>query len=420
MPSAGFVQWKLAFGISPIIFVGGIALNMPGGQMPIISVTDAGAFASGPLGPPSSDPGLDGFFATYEPLPGGTLEDFEFGKYPFANQSVAANAVIQEPLQVSMLMICPVKGNQTWGQHLSIITSLQSAMQQHAALGGSYTVATPKYIYTNCLLRKLTDATAGDSLQPQSRWTLDFELPLITLQQAQQAQNGLMAKMSSGTQLSSTAGSSFGGLSNVIGSLPAGISPAGALSVLSTGIPSFNASALLSGVLPNGATMAGALTSLNAVIPASLSPNSALQILSGVVPAGISPSAIPALQATLAPAGINPESASALLTGSLPGGVSPSDMLTTLAPALPAGLSPTAGFSLLSNANVPLSGIPLSGGIPTLGQPLTGAAIPTIPASLSLPAAGAPTASSGAYSGLSANSQAFLATPGAAGLPGNF
>lgn len=432
--SSGFAQWKMSFGVCPIVFMGGIALSMPGGQMPIISVTDAGSFSNGPLGQLNAsigvgfsasiggvtvganaslgagvslqagaalgDPGLDGYFATYEPMPGGTLEDFEYGKYPFANQSVAANAVIQEPLQISMLMICPVKGTQTWGQHLSVITALKSAMDQHAAMGGSYTVATPKFIYTNCLLRRFSDVTVGDSLQPQSRWQLDFETPLISLQQAQQAQNGLLSKMSSGTQLPGSAGSVTDALTSALGALPAGLSPAAVLPMLSSGVSSFAASTLISTVLPSGITMAGALTSLSGVIPSVLNANSALQVLSGVVPTGISPAQIPGLLATLAPAGITTSDAMNLLAGGLPGGVSPASVMQTLTSVLPTGVSLSGGLSLLSQVNLPSLGVSLSGGIATLGQPLTTAAPPTVPAALVLPAAGVPTVSAGAFVGV--------------------
>jgi hypothetical protein len=423
--SPGFAQWKLAYGISPIIFVGGIAANMPGGQMPIISITDAAAFAAGPIaqieasvsvqiggvsigasvgasiGDDQGDPGLDGYFASYEPLPGGTLEDFEYGRYPFANQSVAANAVIQEPLAVSLLMICPVKGDQTWQEHLSTITALQSAMSQHAALGGSYSVATPKFPYTNGLLTKFADVTAGEGLQPQSRWQLDFFFPLITLQQAQAAQNGLMSKLTSGTQLPGSVGGATAALQSVVGALPAGLSPGGAVQLLNSGISSFNAGALISTVLPAGGTMASALSSLATVLPASLSPSAALLVLSNVVPAGISPAQIPGLIAQLAPAGIGAENAMALLSGALPGGLSPAAALAALNGSLPAGISVSAGLSFLAGANTGPVSISLSGGASLLGQPLTQATPPTVPAAQSLPGAGVPTASAGAFASIS-------------------
>lgn len=419
--SSGFAQWKLSYGISPIIFTGGIAANMPGGQMPIISITDAGSFPGGPLGAigasigasvdlgpisisgqigvfagTGAGSGLDDYFAAYEPIAGGTLEDFEYGRYPFANQSVAANAAIQEPLTISMLMVCPVKGTQTFGQHLSIIMALQSAMQQHAALGGSYTVATPKYIYTNCLLRRMVDVTTGDSHQPQSRFQLDFEQPLITLQQAQQAQNGLMSKLSSGTQLPGVP-SVGDAMSSLAQSLPSGLSVQSALPLLNSGVSSFMASSVLSAVLPGSGTVAGALSALSDVIPAALTANTALLLLSGVLPTGMSPTDAAGFLDVLTPSGITATAANALLAGTLPGGTSPADIFDQVTGVLPTGVSLTAGLSLLSGVNVPAVGISLSGGVSVLGQPLSLATPPTIPAASGLPGAGAVSASAGAY-----------------------
>jgi len=198
----GFAAWKLAFGISLIIFVGGIAGNMLGGMLPIVSITQAVDFAAGVLTGATTDLGLDDFFAQYEPTPGGTLADYDFGTYPFANQAVAANAIIMNPLSFSLLMICPVKGNENYLSHLAVMTALRAVIAQHASLGGTFTVATPKQIYTNCLLSKLSDVSAADTKQPQMMYQWDFVQPLVTLQQAQGAQNALMQKFSNGTQIS--------------------------------------------------------------------------------------------------------------------------------------------------------------------------------------------------------------------------
>ena len=209
--SPGWVAWKLAFGISPIIFSGGIAQNMLGGYLPIMLITQAVDFASGILTGASEDIDLDDFFALYEPLPGAEFAKFAYGEYPFANQSVAANAVIQVPLRFSMLMVCPVKGTENWLSHLAVMEALQGVITLHATLGGTYIVATPKQIFTNCLLESFTDATANDSKQPQSMFRWDFYQPLLTLSAAAQAQNSLMSKMSSGTQMSGQPALSGGG-----------------------------------------------------------------------------------------------------------------------------------------------------------------------------------------------------------------
>src|SRR5579859_6827529 len=96
----GLAAYKLSFQLSPIIFVGGIAQNIPFQMLPIIAITEALNFTIGLLS--GGDPiDLDNFFANYQPMPGSTLIDNQYGQYPFANQSVAANALITNPLRIS-------------------------------------------------------------------------------------------------------------------------------------------------------------------------------------------------------------------------------------------------------------------------------------------------------------------------------
>src|SRR4051812_48610252 len=107
--SPGLVAWKTAFELSPIVLVNGLVEGFPGGILPIVAITEAVNFPLSLLaGSQNSD--LDGFFAHFRPLPGGTLIDQELGRYPFANQAVAANAVIAQPLTISMEMVVPAKG----------------------------------------------------------------------------------------------------------------------------------------------------------------------------------------------------------------------------------------------------------------------------------------------------------------------
>lgn len=197
----GLAAYKLSFQISPIILNGGLASAIPGGMLPIISITESLNFVSGLLGSGGEDVNLDGFFANFEPLPGTEMIDQTIGNYPFANQAVAANAVIAQPLPISLIMICPARETIGYATKLAVMTALKATLQQHNAQGGTYTVATPSGFYDNCLLVRVVDASAGQSKQAQDRWRWDFVQPLLTLQQAQQAQNSLMSKMSNGTQL---------------------------------------------------------------------------------------------------------------------------------------------------------------------------------------------------------------------------
>lgn len=203
--------YDLAFQVSPIILVDGIASNTPGGMLPIIALAgQAAGFAQGVLS--SGGLSTDDFFARFVPISGATIVDQQVATYPFATQQVAANATIQQPLHVSLRMIAPV--NQTAGYltKLAIWTALQSSIVAHNAAGGRYHIATPWYIYTDCLLTSVTDTTGGEGRQQQIMAQWDFVQPLVTQQQATTAYNSLMSKLSSGAQISGAtpaAGSSF-------------------------------------------------------------------------------------------------------------------------------------------------------------------------------------------------------------------
>lgn len=196
----GTAAFTLAFSVCPIVLTNGIATNIPGGALPIIAITEALNFPGGILGG-GENIELDDFFAHYIPIPGGTLIDNQVATYPFANQAVAANAIIAQPLTISLLMICPVRNPFGYATKLATMMALQAALSQHNATGGTYTVITPSFFYTNCIMTAMRDASNGQSHQAQTEWQLDFMRPLLTLEQAQQAQNGLMAKLSSGTPI---------------------------------------------------------------------------------------------------------------------------------------------------------------------------------------------------------------------------
>lgn len=218
----GLVAFKLAYQLSPIVLTGGIAGFIPGGMLPIISLTESMNFVTGLLSG-AADLGLDDYFANFEPMPGGKLINQDFGRYPFANQIVAANSTIKQPLVISMKMTCPIRGAGAYGTKLATLTALQAALDQHNSSGGTYTVATPGFFYTNCLLRDMTDISpgpAGDK-QVQSIWQLNFEQPLLTQSQAAAAQNSMMQKVSSGLPTDG----SLSGLSQTVGAPPSLATP---------------------------------------------------------------------------------------------------------------------------------------------------------------------------------------------------
>lgn len=195
--SDGRLQFQLGFEVSPIILTGGIAAEIPGAMLPIIALTESSSFNDGLLqGAEDIDP--DKYFARFKPIPGGTLVNNQIGSYPFANQAVAANAIIAQPLNVSLEMICPVREIGGYQAKLSVLSALKEALDNHTSLGGTYTIATPSYIYTDCILTNLRDITGGDSKQAQVHWQWDFTKPLVSLQDAELANNALMGKISNG------------------------------------------------------------------------------------------------------------------------------------------------------------------------------------------------------------------------------
>lgn len=197
-------DFALSFQKSPIILTGGIATNLPGGMLPIISLTQAADFPDGVLSS-SSNLALEDFLFDFYPMPGGTLLEYQIGTYPFANQTTAGNALIADPLRLSLLMEAPARGGGAYNTKLSVFQSLKSSLDQHAAQGGSYNVATPSFIYTSGVLLGLRDISAGDPKRPQSRWQWDFYFPLLTLQQARQAQNALTQKLTNGAKVTPNA-----------------------------------------------------------------------------------------------------------------------------------------------------------------------------------------------------------------------
>lgn len=191
--------YNLAFQVSPIILQGGIVASVPGGMMPIIGLTgQLAAFAQGAL---SNGLSASDFFAEFVPMPGGTIVDQSVAIFPFANQQVAGNATIQNPLGVSLRMIAPVKDAGGYLTKLAIFTALATSLNNHNNAGGTYAVATAARIYSPMIMLRMTDIT-GDQKQQQIMWQLDFMKPLLSQEQAGAAYGGLMSKIAGGQQIS--------------------------------------------------------------------------------------------------------------------------------------------------------------------------------------------------------------------------
>ena len=80
------------------------------------------------------------------------------------------------------------------------------ALENHVQLGGTFTVLTPAYTYTNCLLTSLRDVTSPSDKQVQFMYQWDFVQPLITISGATSVLGNLMQKVTNGTAVSTLTG----------------------------------------------------------------------------------------------------------------------------------------------------------------------------------------------------------------------
>jgi hypothetical protein len=209
---------QLNFQVCPIVLTGGTASQIPGSMLPIISLFATGE--TNALGLPFDIGELDDAFGAFNVLPGGTLVSQQIAKYPFANQWVAANAVIREPLTLSVIMDSPMRGFNAWQIKASVFTALKATLDRHNNIGGTYTVYTPAFMYENMVMISMTDNSRGNNSLPQNAWRFDFEKPLVTMADLQEAQNLLMSKLSNGLPTS-------GNLSGQQPGVPFGFAPQG-------------------------------------------------------------------------------------------------------------------------------------------------------------------------------------------------
>jgi hypothetical protein len=193
----GFSAFKIAFELSPILLTGGIAQQMVGFAIPIMALTEAVNFPFSMLST-AQDFNLDRFFAHYQVLPGSTLVNQDIAQYPFANATIAANAVITKPINVSLLMICPIQNKLGWTEKLAIMTGLKYVLDQHNLLGGTYTILTPGFTYINCVMKGMHDASSQLTKQVQNTYQLDFEKPLLTQSDVTSVLNGVANAIKTG------------------------------------------------------------------------------------------------------------------------------------------------------------------------------------------------------------------------------
>lgn len=184
-------EFKRAYQLAPIMLVGGIAANLPNGSATILTLTEG-----------SDDVNYatdEEYFAHFRPLPGGTLIDFAAAQYPIFSMAMAANAMLQNALKISLRMDCPARtGTNSYPGIQAIITRIQQQLQAHILAGGTFTVATPGFIYQNCLLLGLRDTSSPSDKKVQTSFEWDFYQPLITQAQATQTYGNLMNKLANG------------------------------------------------------------------------------------------------------------------------------------------------------------------------------------------------------------------------------
>jgi len=189
--SNGIAQFQFANEISPILLVNGIALSSPNGVLMISDLIENYQ---------TEGYEYNDYFAHFKPISGGTLTDWGIASYPFASLVMAANAVIQNTLKISMLMWCPAQtdSDRNYPAKSAILTNLQNQIQTHINLGGYFIVVTPAFTYESCLLRTIRDITPPSDKQVQAMWQWDFEQPLITTSGAQQSLGNFAAKAQAG------------------------------------------------------------------------------------------------------------------------------------------------------------------------------------------------------------------------------
>jgi len=197
--------YRLGFEISPVILCNGIAQAIPGGMLPIVAITQATTFVNGLLSGNADITNLDKYFCHWRAAPGGTLINDDIGRYPFANQTVAANAILTQPLNQSLIMTAPMNINTGSMTKLATLSALKAVLEAHRNLGGTYTLATPAGIMSACILRTVRDITPTSQPTPQDVWQWDFEQPLVTESAAQSAINSFMSKVNGGDKVTSSA-----------------------------------------------------------------------------------------------------------------------------------------------------------------------------------------------------------------------
>lgn len=139
--------------------------------------------------------------AAFTPMAGTTLVQQDLCNLNFYNQVTAVNATVRKPNRVVMQMIRPAStedgGYTTKGM---TFTALKMALDMHNQYGGCYTVLTPSFIYTRCLMRSFIDTSgfSEQNKQVQHTWQIEFEQPLSSVEQTVKTLASVLDKFDKG------------------------------------------------------------------------------------------------------------------------------------------------------------------------------------------------------------------------------
>ena len=202
-------EFEFKHELCPILFKNGIASQLEDKLMPIIQITQQEGYPTSSIAgkllkavAPGMPPTSSMYFAHFKLVPGSTLMLNSIGQYPFANAATAANAIIQQPVNVSLMMYCPANADYPTSYREGIIASLVAAMNSHVQQGGMFVVYTPMFIYDNCVLVGIRDASEGENSAMQNALIFDFMRPqIMTNEEAEGARNRLMDKLAKGEKL---------------------------------------------------------------------------------------------------------------------------------------------------------------------------------------------------------------------------
>lgn len=229
-------DWKRLFQVAPIVLVNGIANRTSQNMLSFLALAMPGIFID-PTNASYTD--LDNAFGAFNVYPGGTLCAQTVPMYPLADMTMAANAIVRDPNQISLIWETPMRGQNAWSNKLTTFINLKMMLDTHNNSGGLYYIMTPAYFYDNCILVALTDnSRAGNSL-PQNAWRFDFIRPQIVQQdQAFSSQSRLMQKISGGLQNDGTwSGAMVGSQTGLVHFIPNMLNSPQPITPIMTGIP---------------------------------------------------------------------------------------------------------------------------------------------------------------------------------------